>query len=100
MEEDDAQNGPDHVDATRTIAFAAGPYVKRGALVGDRYDQLSMLRTIEILLGLKPLNSNEAMAAPMFGIFTDKPNIQSFTPARISERIADADRERYRQLGP
>ena len=100
MEEDDAQNGPDHVDATRTIAFAAGPYVKRGALVGDRYDQLSMLRTIEILLGLKPLNSNEAMAAPMFGIFTDKPNVQSFTPARISERIADADRERYRQLGP
>src|SRR5438477_3775688 len=100
MEEDDAQNGPDHVDATRTIAFAAGPYVKRGTLVGDRYDQLSMLRTIEILLGLEPLNSNERMAAPMFGIFTDKPDVQSFTPARISERIADADRYRYRQLGP
>ncbi len=100
MEEDDAQNGPDHVDATRTIAFAAGPYVKRGTLVGDRYDQLSMLRTIEILLGLEPLNSNERMAAPMFGIFTDKPDVQSFTPARISERIADADRDRYRQLGP
>jgi len=40
------------------------------------------------------------MAAPMFGIFTDKPDVQSFTPARISERIADADRDRYRQLGP
>jgi len=40
------------------------------------------------------------MAAPMFGIFTDKPNVQSFTPARISERIAGADRDRYRQLGP
>jgi len=100
MEEDDAQNGPDHVDATRTIAFAAGPYVKRSGVVGDRYDQLSMLRTIEILLGLEPLNSNERMAAPMFGIFTDKPNFQTFTPAKVSERIADADRERYRQLGP
>jgi YVTN family beta-propeller protein len=100
MVEDDAQNGPDHVDATRTIAFAAGPYVRRGALVNDRYDQLSMLRTIEILLGLQPLNSNEGMAAPMFGIFTDKPDFQSFTPAKVSERLADADRERYRQLAP
>jgi YVTN family beta-propeller protein len=52
--EDDAQNGPDHVDATRTVALAAGPYVKRGAVVNDRYDQLSMLRTIEVLLGLDP----------------------------------------------
>jgi hypothetical protein len=51
--EDDAQNGPDHVDATRTLAFAAGPYVKRGVVVSDRYDQLSMLRTIELVLGLK-----------------------------------------------
>ena len=50
--EDDAQNGPDHVDATRTVALAIGPYVKRDAVVSDRYDQLSMLRTIEILLKL------------------------------------------------
>ncbi|HEV2472134.1 MAG TPA: bifunctional YncE family protein/alkaline phosphatase family protein, partial [Chthonomonadales bacterium] len=55
--EDDAQDGPDHVDATRTVALAAGPYVKRGAVVSDLYDQLSMLRTIEVLLGLPPLNS-------------------------------------------
>src|SRR5205085_557409 len=41
IEEDDAQNGPDHVDATRTVALAIGPYVKRGAVVADRYDQLS-----------------------------------------------------------
>jgi hypothetical protein len=97
--EDDAQNGPDHVDATRTIAFAAGPYVKRGAVVSDRYDQLSMLRTIELILGLRSLNSAEQLAAPMFGVFTDKPNFAPFVPAPPSEALAEADRERYRQLG-
>ena len=96
--EDDAQNGPDHVDATRTIAFAAGPYVKRGALVSDRYDQLSMLRTIELLLGLKPLNSTEQLAVPMFGIFTDQPDFQPFVPVEPSQHLAPADRERYQRL--
>jgi YVTN family beta-propeller protein len=96
--EDDAQNGPDHVDADRTIAFAAGPYVKRGALVSDRYDQLSMLRTIEIVLGLDPINLGDRMAAPMFGIFTSKPDFTPFKPTRVSERLATADRERYEGL--
>jgi len=96
--EDDAQNGPDHVDATRTIAFAAGPYVKRDAVVSDRYDQLSMLRTIELVLGLKSLNAAEQLAAPMFGIFTDKPDFKPFVIKRVSERLADADRDRYRNL--
>ncbi|PYS83434.1 MAG: hypothetical protein DMF70_06700 [Acidobacteria bacterium] len=99
--EDDTQNGPDHVDATRTIAFAAGPYVKRGAVVSDRYDQLSMLRTIEILLGLEPMNLNDRMAAPMFGIFSAKPNFAPFVPARISSQLSEADRQSYQQLaGP
>ena len=99
--EDDAQNGPDHVDARRTIAFAAGPYVKRGAVISDRYDQLSMLRTIEIVLGLEPINLSDRMAAPMFGIFTDKPDYSEFSPAKMSERLAGSDRERYRALaGP
>ena len=96
--EDDAQNGPDHVDATRTIAFAAGPYVKRGAVVSDRYDQLSLLRTIELALGLKSLNSAEQLAAPMFGVFTDKPDFTPFVVNKVSERLADADRDRYRKL--
>jgi YVTN family beta-propeller protein len=98
VEEDDAQNGPDHVDATRTVAFAAGPYVKRGAVVSDRYDQLSMLRTIEVLLGLKPLNLGSRLAVPMFGIFTEKPNYQPFVPVEPSARLADSDRERYKRL--
>ncbi len=96
--EDDAQNGPDHVDATRTIAFAAGPFVKRDAVVSDRYDQLSLLRTIEIMLGLEPINLGDRVAAPMFGIFTDKPDFTPFTVAKISNRLADADRRRYEEL--
>lgn len=96
--EDDAQNGPDHVDATRTIAFAAGPYVKRDAVVSDRYDQLSMLRTMELILGLKSVNSAQQLAAPMFGIFTDKPDFRPFVVKSVSERLVEPDRQRYREL--
>ena len=99
IEEDDAQNGPDHVDATRTVALAAGPYVKRGSVVSDRYDQLSMLRTIEILFGLKSLNLSEQLAVPMFGIFTAKPNFEPFNRTTPSSRLSEADRERDKQLG-
>ena len=98
VEEDDAQNGPDHVDATRTVALAAGPYVKRDAVVSDRYDQLSMLRTIEVLLGLKSLNLSEQLAVPMFGIFTERPSFEPFVRAQPSNRLAPADRERDQQL--
>ncbi|HEY6121531.1 MAG TPA: hypothetical protein VIV66_16340 [Pyrinomonadaceae bacterium] len=98
--EDDAQNGPDHVDATRTTAFAIGPFVKREALVSDRYDQLSMLRTIELLLGLEPLNLGDRLAAPMFGIFTNKPNYQKYTPPEPSVRLVEQDRKLYDQLAP
>jgi YVTN family beta-propeller protein len=96
--EDDAQNGPDHVDATRTIAFAAGPYVKRNAVVSDRYDQVSMLRTIELIFGLRSFNAAEQLAAPMFGIFTDKPDLRPFVVKRVSDRLVEADRQRYREL--
>jgi hypothetical protein len=98
VEEDDAQNGPDHVDATRTIAFAAGPYVRRNAVVSDRYDQLSMLRTVELILGLKPLNLTDAMAVPMFGVLTNRPDFKPFVAVAPSDRLADADRERDRGL--
>jgi hypothetical protein len=98
VEEDDAQNGPDHVDATRTVALAAGPYVKRNAVVSDRYDQLSMLRTIELLLGLKSLNLSEQLAVPMWGIFTDQPDFTPFVRAKVSSRLAAADRDRDHKL--
>jgi len=67
--EDDAQNGADHVDAHRSIAYVAGPYVKHGAVVSDRFTTVSMVRTIEALLGLDPLGLNDALAAPMASVF-------------------------------
>jgi YVTN family beta-propeller protein len=99
VEEDDAQNGPDHVDATRTVALAIGPYVKRGAVVSDRYDQLSMLRTVEILLGLNPLNLNDRMAAPMFSIFTQQPDFTPYTPTQPSTHLTAEDQKRNQQIG-
>jgi YVTN family beta-propeller protein len=98
VEEDDAQAGPDHVDATRIVALAAGPYVKRGALVHDRYDQLSALRTVELLLGLDPLNLNDRVAVPMFGVLAARPDATSYTPTAPSASLSDADRARYDAL--
>jgi DNA-binding beta-propeller fold protein YncE len=67
--EDDAQNGADHVDARRSPAFVIGPYVRQGALITTRYTTINLLRTIESVLGLKPLNLNDALALPMTDLF-------------------------------
>jgi DNA-binding beta-propeller fold protein YncE len=67
--EDDAQDGPDHVDAHRSIAFVAGPYVKHRAVVSERYTTVSMIRTIEEILGLAPLNLHDAHVRPMTAAF-------------------------------
>ena len=96
--EDDAQNGPDHVDATRTVALAISPYVKRNAVVNNRYDQLSLLRTIELSLGLAPLNLNDALAVPMFDVFTAQPNFRTFEPTAPSNHLSESDRQLYQNL--
>ncbi len=67
--EDDAQDGPDHVDAHRSIAFVAGPYVKQGAVVSHRYDTVNLVRTIEDILGLEPMGLTDAEAEPMSEVF-------------------------------
>lgn len=67
--EDDAQNGADHVDAHRSIAFVAGPYVAKKALVSRRYTTVNMLRTIEDVLGVAPLGLNDGLAEPMTEVF-------------------------------
>jgi DNA-binding beta-propeller fold protein YncE len=53
--EDDSQNGPDHVDAHRSLAYIISPYTKRGALISSNYNTVSLLRTMEDLLGLATL---------------------------------------------
>lgn len=67
--EDDAQNGADHVDAHRSPAFILGPYVKHHVVVSESYNTVSMLRTIEEVLGLGPLNLHDASATPMSAVF-------------------------------
>ena len=67
--EDDAQNGADHVDARRSVALIVGPYVREGVLVSTRYTTINILRTIEAVLGLKPLGLNDALASPMADVF-------------------------------
>lgn len=67
--EDDAQDGPDHVDAHRSIAFVAGPYVRHRAVMSQRYTTVNMLRTIEDVLGIGHLNLNDAYQRPMTEVF-------------------------------
>ncbi len=76
--EDDAQNGPDHVDAHRTTAFLAGPFVKRGFVDHNMYSTSSMLRTIELILGLPPMSQFDAAATPMWHSFTANANYKPF----------------------
>jgi YVTN family beta-propeller protein len=71
--EDDAQNGPDHVDAHRTIALVAGAFVRRGIVDHTLYSTVSILRTIELILGIPPLTQYDAAAQPLLGVFSDQP---------------------------
>ena len=71
--EDDAQNGADHVDAHRTLAYIIGPYVKRHALVSTRYTTVNLLRTIEDVLGLSPMGITDGNALPMSAVFEQGP---------------------------
>lgn len=80
--EDDAQNGPDHVDAHRSLALVVGPYVKQGAVVSKHFTTVSVLRTIEEVLGMKPLGLNDALQSPMAEVFSARQQSWSYT-ARV-----------------
>ena len=77
--EDDAQNGPDHVDSHRSPAFIISPYTKRGAIDSTFYNTTSMLRTIELILGLRPMTMFDGGARPMVGSFQVTPNTAAYT---------------------
>ena len=76
--EDDAQNGPDHVDAHRTTAYVAGGFVKRKFIDHTMYSTSSMLRTIELILGLPPMSQYDAAAEPMWRCFSSQFNGELF----------------------
>jgi hypothetical protein len=67
--EDDAQDGPDHVDSRRTVASAISPYIRRKTVDSTQYTTSSMVRTIELLLGLPPMSQYDAAAMPMYRAF-------------------------------
>jgi YVTN family beta-propeller protein len=76
--EDDPQNGWDHVSGYRTTAYCASPYTKRGAVINTQYNTTSILRTIEQILGLPPMNQFDATATPMVDCFTATPDFRPF----------------------
>jgi DNA-binding beta-propeller fold protein YncE len=84
--EDDAQSGSDHVDAHRTVAMVASPYAKRAAKDSTMYSTTSMLRTMELILGLKPMSQFDAAATPMFASFQAEPDLRPYdlAPANIN----------------
>jgi YVTN family beta-propeller protein len=79
--EDDAQNGPDHVDAHRTVGLVISPYTKRHFVDSTQYCTVSMIRTIELILGLPPLSQYDAGARPMFASFTDRADLTPYRAA-------------------
>jgi YVTN family beta-propeller protein len=83
--EDDAQNGPDHVDAHRSIAFVISPYTKRRTVDSNMYSTSSMLRTMELILGLKPMTQFDAAALPMYASFKAKADLTPYEhlPANV-----------------
>ena len=83
--EDDAQNGPDHVDAHRTTAYVAGGYLKRGFIDHTPYSTSSMVRTIELILGMAPMSQYDAAATSMWRSFSKVPNRKIFNaiPAKV-----------------
>lgn len=75
--EDDAQDGPDHVDAHRSVALVISAYNRPGALIHEFHNTVSLIRTIELLLGMEPMNQLDATATPM-NIFRAEPDLRPY----------------------
>lgn len=86
--EDDAQNGPDHIDAHRSPAFVISPYIKRNSINSSMYSTSGMLRTMELILGLPPMSQYDAAAVPMSDCFTSNPD---FRPYKVKSANVDLE---------
>jgi len=95
--EDDAQNGPDHVDAHRTAGLVISPYCKRGVVDSTLYSTASMVRTMELILGLPPLTQYDAAATPMFNCFST--NAQAYVFSPLTPRVDLAARNTTKSPG-
>jgi YVTN family beta-propeller protein len=92
--EDDAQDGPDHVDEHRTVALAISPYIRRETVDSTLYTTSSMVRTIELLLGLPPMSQYDAAAMPMYKTFGVKADLTPYTlrPAEVDVNAKNSAR--------
>jgi DNA-binding beta-propeller fold protein YncE len=87
--EDDAQNGPDHVDSHRSPAWVISPYTHRGVVDSTMYNQTSILRTIEAILGLNPMTQFDASSRTMFGSFSSQPDTKPYTVEKPHVSMTD-----------
>ena len=78
MTEDDPQAGLDHVDGHRTVGLVISPYTKRGEVISTYYSQINMVRTMENILGIPPMNQFDWAAMPMTDCFTDTANFAPY----------------------
>jgi hypothetical protein len=85
--EDDAQAGPDHVDAHRTVALAISPYTRGRGTDSTMYSTASMLRTMELCLGLEPMSQYDAGARPMYNAFRNTPDATPYAAKPVSEEM-------------
>ena len=93
--EDDAQSGVDHVDAHRSILLVASPWVKPGAVSHEHTSMGSITRTIDELLGLGPMNLEDALAGEITGIFVPVPHLGPFAVRQADARIFDPAKARF-----
>jgi len=89
--EDDPQDGFDHVSGYRTTAYVASPYARRRKVVSTQYNTTSLLRTIEQILGLPPMNQFDASAVPMADCFTDTPDFAPFVARPSNVRLDETN---------
>lgn len=92
--EDDAQNGPDHVDAHRSPAYVVGPYVKRNYVDHTPYSTSGILRTMELILGLPPMSQYDAAATPLWRCFTPVPDDADLNHLPATFDLNDINRSR------
>src|SRR5262249_40121797 len=89
--EDDAQDGPDPVAGPRTVCLVASPYVERGVVDHRMYSTVSILRTIELILGLPPMSQFDAAAAPMIAAFGDTPDLTPYDLLQPGQSLSEVN---------
>jgi hypothetical protein len=97
--EDDAQNGPDHVDSHRSPMLALSPYTRRGMIDSSMYNQSSVLRTIELILGLHPLTHFDAAARPLAMAFASEANLAPYQAEKPRISLTDKNPPRSATAG-